>query len=411
MNPKAHFTAASYRSCLFLFCSMLMPFGMLLAQEENMLAPDEEAPGKTIEIEIGPNTDFSLGGALWLRGATLNWEQRARANREGLYVDQFRLAIDGEHGLENKTKLKFGVQVRWWTYQFAVTRMWFGININEHHDVQVGVFQTPFGALPSISPSFWFSQNYYVGLEGELDAGIKYSYRKKGWQLDVAYMANDEYNAPGAINRFAPDLHTSEEQQNFEQHQGNIRVAYTFGYDTRSTTEIGISGQLGQMPNQTTEKNGNRWAAAAHYIGNYGDWNINLQGARYEFNPKNPEGVDDRTVLIAFFSDRRLVAAKATTLAGSVRRFFDIDWWLFKHANVYVEYSAVVKDESSFNSTEVINPGGVLNAGPFYLWLDVMWGRNAWWFNDSEANSGPGAGSLDPNTWELRFNLSLQWYF
>jgi hypothetical protein len=114
---------------------------------------------------------------------------------------------------------------------------------------------------------------------------------------------------------------------------------------------------------------------------------------------------------MGFFSDQRLVAAKATTFVGGIRRFWDIDWWLFDKLNAYVEYSTVLKDEDTFRDSKLFNPGAVLQAGPFYLWFDFMAAQNAWWFNDSQANSGLGAGSLNPNDWEFRYNFSIQWYF
>lgn len=383
----------------------------LSAQEENILNPQDTIPGQGIDINVSPRTHFTLGGALWLRSAFQDWQQPNNANQRGFYFDQFRLSVTGEHGLDGKAKLKFSAQARWWSYQFALQHMWFGVELNEHHEVRYGIDQAPFGAMPSISSSFWYSLNYYLGLEADHDAGLRYIYNRENFNFQLAYFRNEEYNDPTATNRWAPDLIISGDQQNFERHQFNARAAYTFNHREGHTTEIGVSGEMGQVRNQLVAENGDRWAAALHYVGYYDKWNVYAQGARYEYNLNNPAGVDESTVLMGFFSDQRLVAAKGTTLVGGIRRFWDVDWWLFDKFNAYVEYSTVLKDEDAFSTSEIFNPGAVLQAGPFYLWFDFMAGRNAWWFNDSQANSGLGAGAINPDDWEFRYNFSLQWYF
>ena len=311
------------------------------AQEENILFPKDSLPGQDIKINIGPKTTFNLGGAIWLRSAFQDWQQENSANREGFYFDQFRFTTTGEHGLADQAKLKFSAQIRFWSYMWAIQHMWVGVEFNENHELRYGITQSPFGAMPSISSSFWYSLNYYLGFEADHDAGLHYTYNKDAFNLQFAYYRNEEYNDPSALNRWAPDLVTSGDQQNFERGQFNLRLAYTLGYNTDYTSEFGISGQLGQIKNQLVTDNGDRWAAALHYVGYYNNWNFYAQGMRYEFNPNNPDGVDDSTVLLGFFEDQRLVAAKATTFVGGVRRFWDVDWWLVEKVNAYMEYSGV----------------------------------------------------------------------
>lgn len=389
----------------------MLNFSIVNAQEKNILSPNDTIPGQNIDIDVGPKTDFEFGGAIWLRSTFQDWIQENQANQRGFYFDQFRLSLKGDHGLDNNAKLKFSAQVRFWSYQFAVHHMWFGIALNDHHELRYGITNTPFGALPSISSSFWYSLNYYVGFEDDHDAGFHYIYKKDGFDFQFAYFRNEEYNNPELTNRFAPDLVVSGDQQNFERNQFNVRVAYTFGKDTSSTTEFGLSGEVGQIENQLTDDSGDRWALAAHYVGYYGKWNPYAQVVKYEFDPNNPNEIDDRTVLMGFFSDQRSIAARATTLTGGLRRHWDIDWWLIDKINAYVEYSTILKEASNFSDSKLFNPGFVVQAGPFYIWTDFLVGQNAWWFNDSQENSGLGAGAANSEKWEFRYNFSLQWYF
>ncbi|PWJ42420.1 hypothetical protein [Sediminitomix flava] len=372
---------------------------------------NDTIPEKATTIQVGPKSEFTLGGAVWLRSALQNWEQSNQANQRGFYFDQFRISVNGNYGIEKNTFLKFSAQVRWWSYQFAVHHMWVGVEFDKAHTLRYGITEAPFGAMPSISSSFWYSLNYYLGMESDHDAGLHYIYKKGPIDLQLAYFRNEEYNIPTATNRWAPDLVINGDQQNFERNQLNARFAYTFGYDTENKTEIGISGEVGAINNQVERGDGFRWASALHYVGNYGQWNPYAQFLRYEFEPNNPEGVDDRTVLLGFFSDQRLIASKAFTVVGGLRKYWDINWWLFDNFSAYIEYSGVYKDESSFSDSQIINPGFVLQAGPFYIWTDFMAAQNAWFFNDSFENSGLGAGSADSNAWEFRYNFSLEWYF
>ncbi|MEL7161301.1 MAG: hypothetical protein AAFN92_11140, partial [Bacteroidota bacterium] len=129
------------------------------------------------------------------------------------------------------------------------------------------------------------------------------------------------------------------------------------------------------------------------------------------YEPDNPADVDDRLVQMGFFESSRLVAAKANMLNASLKRDFTVDWWLFEEFDLYFDYSKIFKDEAAFADSELINPGAVLRAGPFYLWLDFMWGKNAWFFNDGPDSSGPGAGARNPDKFEYRQNLSIEWFF
>lgn len=391
---------------LFIICLVLSI--QLEAQEENL---KNKVQAENFKISPSPKTNFNFGGAIWLRGVALPYLSETTANERGFYIDQFRLSMSGDHGIKDSTKLIFSGQVRFFTYQTLIHHMWVGVDFQKNHELKMGVTQVPFGTLPGSTNSFWYSLGYYVGLEDDRDAGVKYNFKKNGWNLHLAYFINEEFNNSQALNRFAPDLIRMGDQQNEERNQGNVRLAKTFSHSEENSSEFGVSGEIGLIKNRTTGNNGSRWKGAVHYVGNYGNWQPKLQFARYAYDPDNPAGIDDRLILMGFFSDTRLVAAKANVLNASIKRNIELDWWLFNELDVYLDYSRVFKDESLFADSELINPGMVLEAGPFYVWLDFMWGRNAWYFNDSAENSGPGRGSKNPEKFEFRGNLSLEWFF
>jgi len=382
----------------------------LLGQEENVKDTIQKKQFQLVPtLKPTPKTTINIGGAIRLRGVGIPYQQEENASKKGFYFDQFILDVDGDYSVDDKTKLIFSSQIRFFYYQMFLHHMWVGVEFNENHNIKLGVTQVPFGAIPT--NSFWYSLGYYVGVEDDHDSGIKYNFNKNGWDFYLAYFRNAEYNDATATNRFAPDLTRSGDQQNEEREQGNIKLAKVFKSGSSNSTEIGFSGEIGGIENRTTGDTGLRWKAAFHYVGNYGKWSPKFQLARYVYEPNNPDGVDENLVQMSFFSDTRLVAAKANILNASIKRDIDIDWWLFDDLNIYFDYSKVYKDEASFTDSELINPGFVISAGPLYIWVDSMWGKNAWWFNDSSDASGPGAGAKNPDKYEFRQNVAIQWRF
>ncbi|MEL7160638.1 MAG: hypothetical protein AAFN92_07755, partial [Bacteroidota bacterium] len=209
--------------------------------------------------------------------------EESNANSRGFYIDQFRVSIDGDYGVADSTKLVFSSQIRFFSYQTLIHHMWMGVDWSKKHQVKLGVTQVPFGTLPGSTNSFWYSLGYYVGLEDDRDAGIKYHFSDKGWDVHLAYFMNAEYNSSTALNRFAPDLVRTGDQQNEERNQANLRLAKVFGKDPKNATEIGLSGEIGQIKNRTTGSNGLRWKSAFHYVGNYGNWEPKFQLSRYVY--------------------------------------------------------------------------------------------------------------------------------
>ena len=61
------------------------------------------------------------------------------------------------------------------------------------------------------------------------------------------------------------------------------------------------------------------------------------------------------------------------------------------------------------NNSELNDTGCLVTMGPFWIWIDFIPGKNAWYLNDSEENSGFGAGGTDK--WEQRFNVNFERYF
>jgi hypothetical protein len=350
-------------------------------------------------------TTFSFGGAIWINYSNQAWKSPDQGKKRGLNFDNLRLAFDGRYG----DHMLFSAQFRIYSYTEALHHAWFGYRWNDTDEIHLGITQVPFGLQPFHSHSFWFGLGYYVGMEDDYDAGVKWRRDAGAWDYNLAFFINEEYNDATNLDRYSVDIVRVGDQQNEEKNQFNARVAYTFGKGTSSSSEFGLSGEWGQLDNLITTRTGDRWQAAAHYNGRYGGWNPEFQIARYEYEPENPDGVDYRLVLMGNLGSTRLVAAKGTLINLNVRKFWDVSWGPFRKFNAYVNYSHLFKDEDSFKDSQLFDPGCVFQAGPIWIWVDFLFGKNAWYLNDSPEMSGMGPGGTDD--WEYRFNVNFEWYF
>ena len=359
----------------------------------------------TIRQQEPPETTFDFSGAIWINYANQKWKSRDEGRKRDFRFDNLRLAVDGTHGDD----LLFSAQYRLYAYTRTIHHAWIGYRPDDENQIEVGITQVPFGLLPFATHSFWFGLGYYAGMEDDYDAGIKWHREADAWDMHLAYFVNEEVGDATDLDRYSVDVVREGDQQNQEQNQGNLRLAHTFGKGTDRSSEFGVSAEYGELDNLTTKDAGYHWQAAAHYLGRYGDWNPEFQIARYEYHPENPAGVDDSLVLMGNLTSTRLVAAEGTLMNANLRRFWDVKWGPFRKFNAYINYSHLFKDESNFDDSQLINPGCVLQAGPFWIWVDLLVGKNAWYLNDSPENSGMGPGGTDD--WETRFNVNFEWYF
>lgn len=403
-----------FQKCAALFFLLIVGLSNeVFAQEGNVLAPGDTIQEKTLTVKPSKDLTINFGGAIWVRSTYQQFREPTEGNRRGgAYFDQFRLSVSGVQKFgDRKSWLTFDAQVRWWSYMTVFHTMQLGFHLDEYNSFQLGVTRVPFGMLVSTANSFWYSLGFYHGVEDDRDAGLVYRHLKGPLEFQLAYFANEELNDPTNLERFSGDLVFFEDQQNSERNQGNVRVAYTLGHGTQNNVQLGFSGEIGEVPNRITGEVGSRWQAAMHADANLGKTNIRGQFTRYEYNVRNPEGVDDRLVLMGLFADKRLIAAKANILNANLKRHWDVDSSILTSFSTYIDYSHVFKDEAGFRDSQLINPGLYMEIGQFHVWGDILWGKNAWWFNDNFENSGPGQGSIRPENWEFRMLLTMGWFF
>src|SRR5690554_5210829 len=133
-------------SALFLFCF-----------SQPTIAHAEEADGITV------------GGAVRFQYVLANYDEGQKNRGGDLDFDIFRLDLDGRKG-----DVILSAQYRWFNYMQALRHAYIGYDFTDQWQGQIGVVVQPFGVMPYNSHSYFFSSNFYLGLEDNNGSGIKF---------------------------------------------------------------------------------------------------------------------------------------------------------------------------------------------------------------------------------------------
>ncbi|MBN2333751.1 MAG: hypothetical protein JXO49_09790 [Deltaproteobacteria bacterium] len=385
-------------------------------------------------FDVGP---FSIGGAMRANytvgdyGPELdNRPSRAEEDGGSVNLDTFRINIGYEQGswigkLEYRFYPGYGTNNHD-SYHFLHTG-WIGYNFADQSQIQVGVNRVPFGpGAWGISQSWMFDQHYYVGLADDMDFGVKYSKPLGNLKLDFAYYFSDEGSYYGEnfsrdSVRYSYDVVDETGDGYQERHQFNVRAIYTMKSGDVST-DLGASLQYGQLESNGPQDDGEHYAASVHAVTTWGNWKLapQLTYYKYDVDDDQPLGTD-KLVQFGAFDFPTLVAAEAWIPAVSLSYTLktpQLEW--LDYVVPYVEYSAIVKEENSFNDSEMIVLGAAFASGGWYIYADLAYSNG----NDFVGNEvGYGSPSFAPvwtsnrfganptNEWEYRFNINFGYYF
>jgi hypothetical protein len=284
----------------------------------------------------------------------------------------------------------------------VIHHAWVGYNFTDTLRGEAGITQVPFGNLPFNSHSFFFSSNYYLGLEDDYDAGIKLSWLAEPWDVRVAFFKNDER---GGVDS-TPDL----DRYSFDVVADGVggaigetdtlagRIAYTFSAGTAAATQIGISVLGGRLDNGRRYA-GSYLAIAPHLNGNYGRWNLQLQFTKYEYDLDN--GADQ--LVLGAFAGTYGIPSEAVTYTANLAYRLPVSWGPISALNFYSDNSLVTNKSSDLADTVMNDLGVSVVAGPVFAYLDVVSAKNQ-----------PFVGGTmidDSGDREQRVNLNIGYYF
>lgn len=404
------------------------------AAETQLANAADTGPSK---IQIG---NFSIGGAI---RANYVWGDYtdpspgvdgSRGDNGTIQLDIFRINVDYDDG-----NLIGKLEYRWYpgyrasnadSYSMPHTA-WLGMNVGENGQVQVGLNRVPFGpGAYGISQSWFFDQHYYVGLADDMDVGIKYATTVGDLKIDFGYYIGDEGSWTGEFFssdsvRYSYDVVNESGGGYEESHQFNFRVIKPVELGDGITSEVGLSLQYGQLDSEGPQSDGDHYAASVHAVTQMGNWKLATQLTKYNYDVEadQPMGTD-KLVQFGAFDFATLVAAEAW-IAGASLSYYketaDIAW--LDYVIPYIEYSSIIKDEGSFNESNLLTLGAAWGRGGWYIYTEYALSNG----NDFVGNEG-GYGSSGPadlngrfasnrfganpnDDWQHRFNLNFGYYF
>ncbi|MFV0365749.1 MAG: hypothetical protein ACK5JS_04500 [Mangrovibacterium sp.] len=362
-----------------------------------------------LTADLGGFVRFNYGASSWKdaqqsRGGDFGMDCfgiTAKANYGKLYLNaEYRLYPVASGG----DFLKFG---------------YFGYQFNESSNLRLGLVPMAFGNPVVNSNSFFYSIDYFSGLEDDYDMGISYTKTWNNFQFDVAFMKNAEDLRMGNLgdanySRFGFDVASftnddgSFTYRNKEVNQVNGRLIYTFKGEN-SSQDLGASILYGQLLNLDTQEMGNRYAWSVHYNGTFGRFNLKAEATGFDYAAKNPDGESSDIVAMASFGAAYLMASKATNYTIGLSYTLPVESKILDSFTFYNDFGVMDKANADFENSMMNVTGVIVSAGPIYTLIDWGMGKN-------QASIGPEWNTSfaqgDPNAkWSYRFNINMGFYF
>lgn len=378
------------------------------AAKQEVVAARKELEEATVAAKGDDEEGIKVGGAVRFQYSN---EQYRAGNRErggDLDFDIFRLNLDGSMG-----GVILSAEWRWYQYMNAVHHAWVGYDFSKNGQGQLGIQKVPFGVLPYNSHNFFFSSNYYVGLEDDYDAGIKYLHKQGPWDMRLGFYLNDEQGGVDGFvdqreDRYSYDvvgyrvagegIYAKPSNELAENNTLNGRVAYGFDLGEKFNIEFGLSGQYGLL-NDGSSKVGNYDAYAVHLVGNYERWNLQLQAATYGYDVDG--GADLMAVGAYSFYDT--IPAEADTYTANLAYSLPVAWGPVTNLTFYNDYSLITNKSANLDDTWMNVTGVAVSAGGLYTYVDYVMAENQPFIG----------GSMGSNSGETnhRFNINFGYYF
>jgi hypothetical protein len=374
------------------FVFILLPFISLFAQD-------------TPEVEIGGALRFNYNLSSWKDG------QKERGGDFG--YDVFRINAKAKY-----KGIKMNAEYRLYSEGFGggmLKQGWIGYDFNPKNNLQIGLTQVPFGITQYNSHNWFFSINYYVGMEDDHDMGIKYTHNDEKWEYALAFFKNAEElrfgsNSDVSDSRYSYDISSSSDglYRNKEVNQLNAKVIRKFATGS-AKHKIGVSVQHGGVYNLDTEDTGNHYSLAAHYELNAGNFDLKAQISKYKYNTENPVDQTNDVVAMTAYGYPYLVASEATTYTLGAAYSVPVEWGPISNLQFYNDFGFMDKSAASFEDSFMNVTGILVSAGNVYTYIDAAQGKNQPWlgsvWGNALANGTPDAD------WEMRFNVNIGYYF
>lgn len=348
-----------------------------------------------------------IGGAMRFQYSYEDYNHGNRRRIGDTDFDIFRLNM---HGKVDHIELQ--AEWRWFQYMSAIKYAWLGYDFGKHSQVQAGITRIPFGNQPYNSHNYFFSSNYYLGLEDTYHAGVEYVFSGSPWNVQLAFFKNDamvgvdgyvnnrtdsySYNVLG-VRAPGEGIYDTPQQPAGSADTAAARVAYTLHPDDNLSLELGASALHGGLEGASA-RIGHYDAYALHLNVNYLQWNVQAQASHYDYHTGS--GATRLAVGAYHFYDT--IAARADSYTFNVKYHQPVQWGPIHSLDFYNDYSMVTHKSGMLPSTFMNVLGVGVSAGDLYTYFDYVMGRNQPFIGGSMA----GDGGV-----ERRFNINFGFYF
>ncbi|MDC8830220.1 porin [Alteromonas gilva] len=377
---------------------------------ENVQQDNDEKSTRLAMLE--QNDDRSdgirLGGAIRTNYSHTSYND-GNKNRGGDFdFDIFRLNLSGNIG-----DVILNAEIRFFDYMTAVKFAYAGYQLSEDWQVQAGITKVPFGNGSYNSHNYFFSTNYYLGLEDDHDLGIVFKRQMAdNWQLDLGFFKNDELGGvdgyvSSRADRYSYDIvgyrlnddgiYDDPTQPLGEYNTLSGRFAYQFAHSSDFITEIGVSALAGGL-HDGIERAGDYNAWALHLNSFFNRWNLQLQHGEYHYNIDNVNRI--AVGAYAFYDS---IAASAKTSTFNLAYSLPLEWGPVTGLQFYNNYGLVYDKSDNSRDTMMNVTGFSVAAGGLYTFFDLVHARNQPFIG--------GSGSGNSAETERRFNINLGYYF
>lgn len=361
--------------------------------------------------------EVTVGGALRYNYNYSSWKEGQKDRGGDFGYDVFRINAKASY-----KDIKLNAEYRFYSSYFGGAMLkqgWLGYDLNKKNNLQLGLTQVPFGITSYNSHSWFFSMNYYVGLEDDHDMGLKLTHSDDTFDYAIAFFKNAEELKFGATtdldnSRYAYDVSSITDTdgnlilRNKEVNQLNGKIVYKTGND-HTKHRIGMSVEYGGLYNLDTQETGDRYAISGHYQLKSGNFDVMAAYVYYQNNPENPEGQPDDLIAMSAYGAPYLVAAEATTYTLGIAYSIPVEWGPISSLQFYNDFGMLDKANEDYADSFMNDLGVLITAGSVYTYVDYAMGKNQPWLG-SVWTDALGAGTPNED-WEARFNINIGYYF
>lgn len=374
---------------------------------EIIVSSRQSKPVEIVDAEAEKPQGIKFGGAIRTNYSYTSYND-GNKNRGGDFdFDIFRINMSGEVG-----GVSLNGEIRFFDYMSVIKYAYAGYQFSDDWQVQLGITKVPFGNQSYNSQNYFFSTNYYLGLEDDFDLGIVFKRElTDNWQLDLGFFKNDElggidgyvdnrsdrysYDIVG-IRNVGDGIYDEPEQALAEYNTFVGRFAYHFSTG-EVKTELGLSALHGGI-HDGEDRAGNYQAWAVHASSQYKNWHLQFQHSLYDYNI---DQVDRIAVGAYSFYDSIAAEAKSTTL--NIAYDIAVNFGPVTALQVYNNFGLVHGKSDNTKNTMMNVTGMSVAAGGLFTYFDFVQARNQPFIGGSAAS--------DSDDSEQRFNINIGYYF